>query len=65
MTYWMIDWVGHRVFSYEAEMSDSYEVRQIAFPLLRAMGSLENAFRWRDAAKTYEGAIPKKMMCIL
>lgn len=65
VTYWMIDWVGHRVFSYEAEMSDSYEVRQIAFPLLRAMGSLENAFRWRDAAKTYEGAIPKKMMCIL
>lgn len=62
VTYWLIEWAKRRVFSYEAAMSDSYEVRELAFPLLRAMGSLENAFRWRDATRAYEEARPKMPM---
>lgn len=62
VTYWLIEWAKRRVFSYEAAMSDAYEVRESAFPLLRAMGSLENAFRWRDAVKAYEAARPKMTM---
>ena len=59
VTYWLIEWGKRRVFSYEAAMSDAYEVRQTGFPLLRAMGSLENAFLWGDAARVYEEARPK------